>query len=153
MAQAYDKSNIDSILTQHSSSNKFNTSPDRSKLSKNVPTLVELVSVVAETFSELLSQEQIRTATINTQGIKIGPSGQQKPSAYKDGTVTFDATTDPKFFAWVEAFHAFLDGVYPEPGSGSPNVFATAWKGLVGQKPTSLTGKIVSGSQNVKITI
>jgi hypothetical protein len=152
MAQSFDTNNIDSLLTNHVSSDAFNVSPARDKMSQGVPTVVELVSLVSEALSELLEQGTL-PATIVTQGLQIGPQGLQKPISYEDATVTFDATTDPKFWAWMEAFHNFIDVVYLEPGNGSPNVFATAWKALIAQKPTSLTGKIVVGSQNVKISI
>jgi hypothetical protein len=152
MAQSFSKDNIDSTLTNKVSADAFNTSPERDKMSKRVPTLVELVSVIAEALSELIGAGNL-TATIGTTGIKIGPRGQQKPISYKDAIVTFDATTDPKFWSWLEAFHAFLQSIYPESGSGSPNVFATTLKSLIAQKPTSLTGKISTGSQDVKISI
>lgn len=152
MAQSFDADNINSKLTNHVSSSGFNTSPDRDKISQSVPTIVELVSVVAEAMSDLLERGAL-PATIVTQGLQVGPISLQKPMSYKDATVVFDATTDPIFWAWQEAFHSFLDAVYPEPGYGSPNVFATALKALIAQWPTSLTGKITVGTQNLKISI
>lgn len=152
MAQSFDTDNINSLLTNHVSGDAFNVAPDRSKMSQGVPTIVELVSLVSEALSELLEQGTL-PATIVTQGLQIGPQSLQKPMSYKDATVIFDATTDPKFWTWIETFHNFLDLIYPEPGYGAPNQFATAWKALISQKPTSLTGKIVVGTQNVKISI
>jgi hypothetical protein len=84
---------------------------------------------------------------------KIGPSGQQKPAAYKDGTVKSDVTTDPKFWAWMETFHSLLQGIYPEPGNGSPDVFANTLKTLISLKPSSITAKIIDGSGSINITI
>jgi hypothetical protein len=52
----------------------------------------------------------------------------------------------------METFHSVLQGVYPEPGNGSPNVFATALKSLLAQKPTSITAKITQGSGKIKVT-
>ncbi len=121
-------------------------------MSKNVPTILEILDAVAGAMSDIL-HDQDSTATLTAQNFKIGPSGLQKPAAYKDGTVKSDATTDPNFWAWMEAFHGFLDGVYPEPGNGSPDVFATALKSLVGQKPTSITAKIIDGSGSINISI
>jgi len=152
MGQSFGNNNINSTLTDKVYADAFNVSPERDKMSKNVPTLVELVSVISEALSDLIGAGNL-TATIGTTGINIGPIGLQKPMSYKDATVTFDATTDPTFWSWMESFHALLQGVYPEPGDGSPNVFATALKALISQKPTSLTGKITTGSQNVKVTI
>lgn len=149
----FSKEAILAVFAKKATAIGFNMNPDKSKMAQGVMTTADLMDIVSTSISELLSQEELRTATIRTTGIKIGPTGIQKPITNKDAQVKFDITTDPNFFAWLETFHGLLQAVYPEPGYGSPNVFATALKSLIAQKPTSLTGKIVEGTDKVKITI
>jgi len=149
---SFDKSTILAKLREKASAKGFNLNPDRGQMSKGVPTIVELLDSAAEAISDIL-HEQSTTGTMVANNFRIGPAGLQKPVAYKDGIVRSDATTDPKFWSWMEAFHAFLVSVYPEPGNGSPDVFNNTLKGLISQKPTSLTAKIITGSGSVRISI
>jgi hypothetical protein len=121
-------------------------------MSQGVPTIVEILDSLAGAISDML-HDQSTTATMVAQNFKIGPQSLQKPAAYKDGTVYSDASTDPTFWAWMEAFHSYLQAIYLEPGNGSPDVFATALKALIAQKPSSLTAKIISGSSSINISI
>jgi hypothetical protein len=56
MGQSFSTDNIDNALSEHSSSDAFNLSPARDKMSKGVPTIVELLDVIAEALSELFEQ-------------------------------------------------------------------------------------------------
>jgi hypothetical protein len=149
----YDKNYILDKLKTKAQSKGFDINPDKSKMSKNVSTLLDMLDLFAETISEVLSQEEINPGTIKTSSLKIGPTGIQVPAAAKDMTVKFDITTDPTFFSWIEMFHGLLQAVYPLPGYGAPNTFAIALQSLLSMKPTSLTGKVVEGSGSVKISI
>jgi len=129
----------------------FELDPDKSKMAKDVVTILDMLNIIAESIADLMV-EQDKTGTITAKDIKLGPSGLQQPGAYKEAKIKFDTTTDPKFFGWLEAFHAVLRGVYPEPGYGSPNKFNIALKTLLARKPSSVTGKITEGSKKVKVT-
>lgn len=152
MSDQFDKQTILAKLNEKASAKGFNLSPARDKMAQSVPTIVEILDSIAGAVSDIL-HDQDTQATMVAQNFKIGPQGLQKPAAYKDGTVYSDASTDPTFWAWMESFHAFLEGIYPEPGNGSPDVFATALKALISQKPSSLTAKIISGSSSINISI
>lgn len=152
MADQFDKKTFLDKFKQKSRVKGFELNPDKSKLPKNFPTTLDLLEIVAETLAEVLYQDQNLSGTLKAKDFKIGPSGLQQPVAYKTATVKADATTDPKFFTWMETFHSVLQGVYPEPGNGSPNVFATALKSLLASKPTSITAKITQGSGKIKVT-
>jgi len=152
MAGEYDKATILAKLKEKVQAKGFDLNPDSSKMSKVSKSILDMLDVIADSMSVILSQEQIRTATLKANSLKIGPSGLQQPIATKTGTVKFDMTTDPKFFTWMETLHGILQGVYPEPGYGSPSTFAMALKTLLATKPTSLTGKITTGSGSVKVT-
>ena len=130
----------------------FNLNIDKSKVPQNFPSTLDLLEIVAETLEEVLHKDQSLSGTIKAKDLKIGPSGMQQPVAYKTAKVKADATTDPKFFTWMETFHSLIQVPYPEPGFGAPNVFATALRALSAQKPTSITAKIIDGSKKVKIT-
>jgi len=149
----YDKNNIFAVLQDKVSAKGFNLDPDKSKMAKNTPTTKDLLEAIAETLSEILSQDQSKEAVLEGSSFKIGPSGLQNPVSYKGATIKADMSTDPAFFTWFETLTGLLQAVYPEPGLGSPSVFATALKVLIGLKPTSLTGKITDGSGSVKVTI
>lgn len=153
MADQFDKKTILSKMQEKASAKGFELNPDRGDMSKDVVTLDDLLDAMAESLAEIISKDQDLTGTIRASSIKLGPAGEQKPVAYKDGLVKADATTDPSFFSWIEALHSVIQGSYPEPGNGSPNVFATALKTILSLKPTSITAKIVDGSSKVKITI
>jgi hypothetical protein len=152
MADQFAKQTILNKLKTKAQAKGFNLKPDTSKMSKNVPLLEDLLDLIAEALAEVLYQDQNLPGTIKANSLKIGPGGLQMPMAYKTGTIKCDATTDPKFFAWIETFHSILQGAYPEPGNGSPDIFATVMKALLPLKPTSLTGKITNGSGSVKVT-
>jgi hypothetical protein len=149
----FSKSNIFDKLKNKAKLKGFELAPDKSKMSKNVPTVQDLMEIVAEAISEILSQDETSSATLKAQSFKIGPTGLQKPVAYKDATVKADITTDSSFFTWIESFHSLLQVPYPEPGLGAPSVFAIALKTLIAMKPTSITAKITDGSGSVQITI
>jgi hypothetical protein len=152
MPDQFSKSTILTKFKQKAISKGFNLTPDTSEMSKGVPLLVDLLEIIAETIEEIIVTDQSLPGTIKASSLKIGPTGLQQPVAYKEATIKSDIVTDPKFWAWMEAFHAVLQGAYPEPGYGSPNVFATALKLLLSQKPSSITGKITKGSGSVKVT-
>jgi hypothetical protein len=153
MADRFSKNNILAILREKVQAKGFNLNPDKSKMSKVAVTIADLLDVLASSLSEILSQEEIRNATIKASSLKLGPSGLQNAIATKDMAVKFDITTDPQFFTWIETLHGILQAVYPEAGYGAPNTFAMALKTLIGAKPSSLTGKINEGSGSVKVTI
>ena len=130
----------------------FELNPDKDEMSKNVPVLLDLLEAIAEALDEIIFKDQDKTGTIKAKTLKIGPAGLQQPAAYKEAKVKSDFVTDAKFWTWMESFHSVLQGVYPEPGRGAPDVFATAMKVLLSQKPSSITGKIIEGSKKVKVT-
>lgn len=152
MADQFSKKTILDKLRQKCTSKGFQLTPGPGDLPKNFPSLADTLELLAEAIAEVLNIDQNLSATLKAKDLKIGPSGLQQPAAYKTAEVKFDATTDPKFFTWIETFHSVLQGVYPEPGWGSPDVFATALKSLLASKPTSLTGKISKGSGKIKVT-
>lgn len=152
MGDQFDKSTILNKLKAKVSAKGFDLNVDKGDLAKGTATILDLLDIIAETMADILFTDQQKDGTIKASDIKIGPDGLQQPHAYKEATVKYDATTDPKFFTWLESLHAILQGVYPEPGYGSPNVFLTALKTLLAQKPSSLTGKITQGSGKVKVT-
>jgi len=145
----------DTFLTkfkQKATAKGFDLNPDKSEMSKNVPVLLDLLEAIAEALDEIIFKDQDKPGTIKAKTLKIGPAGLRQPAAYKEAKVKSDFVTDPKFWTWMESFHGVLQGVYPEPGNGSPDVFATALKVLLSQKPSSITGKIIEGSKKVKVT-
>lgn len=152
MADQFDKSTILNKLKAKVQAKGFNLNVDKGDLAKGTATILDLLDIIAETVADVFFTDQAKDGTIKANDVKLGPDGLQQPHSYKEAKVKYDATTDPKFFAWMEAFHAILQGVYPEPGYGSPNVFLTALKTLLAQKPSSLTGKIIEGSKKVKVT-
>jgi hypothetical protein len=152
MADQFDKATILNKLKAKVQAKGFDLNPDKSKMSNNVPTILDMLDIIAESVADLVFVDQNKDGTITAKEVKIGPDGLQQPHAYKNAKIKFDATTDPKFFAWMEALHAVIRGVYPEPGSGAPDTFARALKVLLSKKPKSLTGKIIEGSKKVKVT-
>jgi len=148
----FDKSSFLNKFKQKARAKGFELNPDKDKMAKNCPTILDLLDAIAEALDEIIVQDQDKPGTIRTKNLKLGPSGLQQPAAFKEAKVKSDYTTDPKFWTWMESFHAILRGVYPEPGNGSPDVFASAMKSLLAQKPSSITGKIIEGSSKVKIT-
>lgn len=125
-------------------------------IARDTPTLIDFMEAMAEALSEIL-EDGDKDANLVASSFKIGPAGMQQPAAHKASpgqtNVVADITTDPQFFTWIETFHSLLQGVYPEPGNGSPNVFATALKALVSLKPTEIKAKITEGSDKVKISV
>jgi len=152
MPDQYDKSSFFNKFKQKAQAKGFELNPDKGKMSKNVPTLLDLLEAIAEALDEIIIKDQDKPGTIKAKNLKLGPTGLQQPAAYKEAKIKSDFTTDPKFWTWMESLHSILQGVYPEPGNGSPDVFATAMKILLSQKPSSLTGKITEGSSKVKVT-
>jgi hypothetical protein len=152
MPDQFDKDSFLNKFKQKAQAKGFELKPDKSKMAKDVPTLLDLLDAIAEALDEIIVKDQDKPGTIKAKSLKIGPSGQQQPAAYKEAKVKSDATTDRKFWSWMEAFHAKLRGVYPEPGKGAPNVFANSMKSLLAKKPKSITGKIIEGSKKVKVT-
>lgn len=153
MADQFDARTILDKFQQKMSAAGFELNPNRNEMARDVVTIDDALEILAESLADLFSVDEDLTATIKAANVKIGPTGAQKPAAYKDGLVKADATTDPQFFAWMEALHTVIQGTYPEPGKGSPNVFATALKSILSLKPTSITAKIIDGSSSVKISI
>jgi hypothetical protein len=152
MPDNFDKSSFLNRFKQKARAKGFELEPDRSKMAKNIPTLLDLLDAIAEALDELIMKDEDKPGTVKAKNLKIGPSGLQQPAAYKEAAVRSDFATDPRFWTWMESLHAIIRGVYPEPGNGSPDVFATAMKVLLAQKPSSITGKIIEGSETVKIT-
>jgi hypothetical protein len=153
MADQFSKETIFNKFKDKARAKGFELNPDRSKMSKNIPIMIDLLEAIAEALSDILYKDENLPGTIKAQSLKIGPSGLQKATAYKDGSVKADMTTDPTFFTWIETFHSLLQAVYPEPGNGAPDVFAMALKSLTGLKPSSITAKITNGSGSVKVSI
>jgi len=152
MADQFAKQTVLNKLKAKVQAKGFNLNPDKGDMAKGVTTILDLLDIIAETVADVFYTDQQKAGTIKASNLKIGPAGLQQPHAYKEAKVKFDATTDPKFFAWMETFHAILQGIYPEPGWGAPNVFGSAMKTLLSSKPSSLTGKIIEGSSKVKVT-
>jgi hypothetical protein len=154
MANLYDKDTIFTKLKEKVSGKGFVLDPDKGKMSKETRYMQDLLEGIAEAISEILTGTGDKVAVLNGSEFKIGPSGMQNPAAYKDGTVKSDTTTDPAFFAFIEALYAVLQTpVIPEVGNGAPSSFHTAMKAaLLAVKPSSITSKIIDGSSKVKIT-
>jgi hypothetical protein len=157
MAGQYSKEVILAKLREKVVAKGFSLQPQGdTQLPAGTPTIDDALQVIAESLAEILEKGTL-PAKLQSSSFKIGPQGIQQPVATKAmpgmNNVKFDMTTDPTFFTWAETFHGLLQAVYPEPGNGSPNVFATALKALLALKPTSLNGKIISGSATTKVTI
>jgi hypothetical protein len=148
----FSKETFLSKFKQKATAKGFNLNPDKSEMSKNVPVMLDLLDAIAEGLDEIFFKDQDKSGTIKAKTLKIGPAGLQQPAAYKEAKVKSDFVTDPKFWTWMGSFHSVLQGIYPEPGNGAPDVFATAMKVLLSQKPSSITGKIIEGSKKIKIT-
>jgi hypothetical protein len=153
MADQFAKATILNKLKAKVQAKGFNLNPDKSDMAKNVPVLLDILDIIAETVADVFYTDQDKDGTVKANTFKLGPDGAQQPHAYKEAKVKFDSVTDPKFFTWMETFHSLLQGVYPEAGYGAPNTFGSTLKTLLSQKPTSLTGKIIEGSKKVKVTI
>jgi len=152
MPDQFDKDTFLNKFKQKATSKGFDLNVNKDDLAKGTPTILDLLEAIAEALDEIIVKDQQKTGTIKAKSLKIGPAGLQQPAAYKEAKVKSDFVTDPKFWTWIESFHGILQGVYPEPGNGSPDVFATAMKLLLSQKPSSITGKIIEGSKSVKVT-
>lgn len=151
MADQFDKETILAKFREKAQAKGFELHRDKSKMSNGYPAIEDLLDAVAEALADIFHNED-EPGVLKAQNFKIGPSGIQKPAAYKDGAVKADIVSDPAFFTWIETFHGLLQGVYPEPGNGAPDVFAMALKSLLAQKPTSITAKIIDGTDKVKVT-
>jgi hypothetical protein len=159
MAKQYDKDTIFNAMKLRVASKGFKLlikKGDGEGIHNTTPTTIDLLEGISEALSDILTKGT-NSAEIVAKDFKIGPPGIQQDVATvafgADTNVKADMTTDPKFFTWIETFHSLLGTVYPEPGNGSPNVFATALKTLVSLKPTALNAKITKGSSKVKVTI
>lgn len=159
MASQYSKENILNILKEKVSAKGFVLDVekgDKKGIAKTTPTLLDMLEALAEALEAQLEKGD-KDASLVASDFKIGPSGQQMEVATKsqpgEVNVKFDATTDPKFFTWIETLHSLLQNTYPISGYGSPNSFAIALKTLLSNKPTSLTGKIIKGSSKIKVTV
>jgi hypothetical protein len=159
MAKQYDKDTILNALKLRVAQKGFKLNVkkgDGEGIHSTTPTTIDLLEGIAEATSDILTKGT-NSAEIIANDFSIGSPGIQQDVATvafgAETNVVFDMTTDPQFFTWIETFHSLLNAVYPEPGSGAPDVFATALKSLVGLKPTALNGKITKGSSKVKVTI
>lgn len=158
MAEQYSKDTIFGTFQDKAKPKGFKLDVKKGEgegIANTTPTLNDLLEAVAEGISDILTKGS-NSANLVAKDFKIGPSGQQQPVAVKatpgETNVEADMTTDTKFFTWIETFHSLLQASYPEPGNGSPNVFAIALKSLLSQKPTSIKAKITSGSGSIKVT-
>lgn len=158
MAKQYSKKTISDIFKQKAQAKGFQirvTKGEGKGIANITPTLVDMIDAFAEGMEDIL-QSGDKSADLVAKSFKIGPAGQQQPVATKAGpgqtNVVADMTTDPGFFTWMETLHSLLQAPYPEPGNGSPSVFAIALKALISLKPTSIKAKISEGSSKVKVT-
>lgn len=158
MAKQYDKSTIFNALKLRVAQKGFSLNVQKggdNRIAGTTPTLIDMLEGIAEATAELLNSGTL-SAEFVANDYKIGPPGLQQPVATvvnpPETNVLFDVTTDPAFFTWMETFHSLLQTPYPEPGYGSPDVFAIALKALIPLKPTELKGKITKGSSKVKVT-
>lgn len=159
MPSQYSKSSIENAIKARVAAKGFNLNVKKGEgkgIASTTPTISDLISVIADSLSTVLTEEE-GSAELVAKDFKIGPPGLQQPVATKappgETNVVFDMTTDPNFFTWLETLHSLLQSSYPEPGYGAPDVFATALKSLLSLKPSSLKGKITSGSSKVKVTV
>jgi hypothetical protein len=156
MPNQYSKDLFKATFSKYALQKGFKMPPEGdTDMPAGTPTMADLLEAIAEALQEIFEQGAL-PAKLQAATFKIGPPGPQQPVATKamPGTtnVKADMTTDPTFFGWIETFHSLLQASYPEPGYGSPDVFATALKTLLAQKPTSINAKITDGSTKVKVT-
>lgn len=154
MPDQFDKRTILAKLQEKVSAKGFVLEPDRSKLPEGTPTMGDMLDAIAEALAELISTDENVKGTIKASEIKLGPSGVQKPVAFKDADIKSNIVNEAKFWAWMEAFKSVLQvPTIPEGGNGSPSSFHAALKGaLMSTWPSEIKGKIVSGSGTVKVT-
>lgn len=86
--------------------------------------------------------------------LNIGKQGFQ-PCARKEDAVKSTSAEDSAAWAVVQALLGVISGApIPEPGNGSPSAFQAALAvalSAAGGAPTSLTSKIIEGSDQVKV--
>lgn len=152
MPDQFDENSFTTKFKQKAAAKGFNMSVDRSELPPNTPVIQDLLEAIAEALDEIFIKDESLAGTIKAKSLKLGPTGLQQDVAYKGATVKSDASTDPKFWTWMETLHSLLKVPYPEPGNGAPNVFAIALKALLALKPKNLSAKITDGSSSVKVT-
>jgi hypothetical protein len=159
MPGQYSKSTIQNAIKARVLAKGFNLNVQKGEgkgISNTTPTISDIIDVVSDSLSTILSQGTF-SANLVAKDFAIGPPGLQQPVATKaipgQNNVVFDMTTDPTFFTWIETLHSLLQASYPEPGYGAPDVFATALKSLLSLKPTSINGKITSGSSTIKVSV
>lgn len=157
MPDQFDENSFTTKFKQKAAAKGFNMSVDRSELPPNTPVIQDLLEAIAEALDEIFIKDESLAGTIKAKSLKLGPTGLQQDVAYKGATVKSDASTDPKFWTWMETLHNLIKGppptyIYPEPGNGAPNVFAIALKALLALKPKNLSAKITDGSSSVKVT-
>lgn len=93
--------------------------------------------------------------TIDSDGnVTIGEDNAA-PAAREGDEIISDSSTDTSFWAFFSAFFGVITGApIPEPGNGAPSSLQTALSlaiSAAGGAPSSLTGKINSGSETTKI--
>jgi len=84
--------------------------------------------------------------------LSIGQTGFQPAARQEDATIS-SSSEDSAFWAFWSALFAVIKGApIPEPGGGAPSAFQAALAvALVAATPTSQTGKINAGSDQVQI--
>lgn len=159
MPGQYSKTTIENAIRARVLAKGFNLNVQKGEgkgIANTTPTISDMISVIADSLSTILTQGT-QSAKLVAKDFAIGPPGLQQPVATQaipgQNNVVFDMTTDPAFFTWIETMHSLLQASYPEPGYGAPDVFATALKSLLSLKPSSLNGKITSGSSTIKVTV
>jgi hypothetical protein len=154
MAELYSKDTIFATLKDKVTAKGFKLDWDRTKMSPETKGTVDLLEAVAEAMSDILMNMEDKPATLKASEFKIGPAGAQKAAAYKDGQAKSDMAVDSSFWSFIEAFFAIVTGPpIPEPGNGAPSMFQTAlMAALAAVKPSSITAKIIDGTDKVKIT-
>jgi len=75
------------------------------------------------------------------------------PVARQDDTIQSTSAEDSAYWAFWNAMFTVIKGVaIPEPGNGAPSAFQAALKAaLIASTPVSLTGKITTGSDKIKV--
>lgn len=90
----------------------------------------------------------------NDDVLNIGKSEHKEAARKEDETIS-DSSTDSAFWSFMAAFYGVITGApIPEPGSGSASALQAALAAAIagaGGTPTSQTGKINEGSNQVKV--
>lgn len=97
-------------------------------------------------------------ASVSTSTMVLGKNGNaHHPAARKDDAVKSTSAEDSTFWTWFSVVKGVLTGApINEPGNGSPSALQAAIQlalTIAGSpSPSSLTGKITAGSNDVEIT-